>query len=167
MTVKPIRLEELALEALEALPQPLWAYDRATLKFVWANEFAVEWLGYPREVLFSKTIVDLHPPEYRCATAEAAANFKDGAADAGTWPIITANGEMLNAAVHWRSATYNGLDSVLASLRDITELARVQREREELQKENEKTSGARRTDAAALPAAIRRRSRQVSCNSAP
>lgn len=45
---------------------------------------------------------------------------------------------MLNAAVHWRSATYNGLDSVLASLRDITELARVQREREELQKENEK-----------------------------
>lgn len=73
MTVKPIRLEELALEAL---PQPLWAYDRATLKFVWANEFAVEWLGYPREVLFSKTIVDVHPPEYRYATAEAAANSR-------------------------------------------------------------------------------------------
>lgn len=136
MTTKPIRLEGLALEALEALPLPIWAYDRETLKFVWANDVAVEWLGHPREVLFSRTIVELRPPEFQKAIAEAAANFKDVASDAGTWPFITASGELLNAAVHWRRATYNGRDSVLASVRDLTELARVKSEWTALREEN-------------------------------
>ena len=52
MTVKPIRLEGLALEALEALPQPIWAYDRETLKFVWANDVAV---GAPLPVTIGHT----------------------------------------------------------------------------------------------------------------
>ncbi|MEW6091513.1 MAG: PAS domain S-box protein [Pseudomonadota bacterium] len=138
MASTPICLEGMALEALEALPHPLWAFDRETLKFVWANDVALEWLGYPRDALFSKTIVELRPPEYQQAIAEAAANFKDVAADAGTWPFITASGELLSAAVHWRRAFHNGREAVLASVRDLTELARVQREREALQKENTK-----------------------------
>lgn len=136
MKLKPIRLEGLALDALEALPQPIWAYDRETLRFVWANDVAVEWLGYSREVLFSKTIVELRPPEHQKAITDAARNFKEVAADAGTWPFITASGEFLNAAVHWHRATYNGRDAVLASVRDLTELARVQSERTALHEEN-------------------------------
>ncbi|MDX5365080.1 MAG: PAS domain S-box protein, partial [Alphaproteobacteria bacterium] len=136
MTLKPIRLEGLALEALEALPQPLWAFDRETLKFVWANDVALEWLGYSRNLLFSKTIVDLRPAEFQKAIAEAAANFKDIAVDAGTWPIVTGSGKLLNAAVHWRSVIFNGREAVLASVRDLTEYVRIEREREELRKEN-------------------------------
>ena len=134
--MKPVRLEGLALEALEALPQPIWAYDRETLKFVWANDVAVEWLGYTRGELFARTIIELRPPEYRAAIKETAAAFNDVAADAGVWPMVTGSGALLNAAIHWRRAIFNGRDAVLASVRDVTEFVRVEKESTLLKKEN-------------------------------
>jgi PAS domain S-box-containing protein len=136
MTVNPINLEGPAIEALVALPQPIWAFDRETMIFVWANDAAAEWLGYPRETLYTKTIFDLRAPTHRQATIDAVANFKDETADAGAWPIISGKGKRLIASVHWRSAILNGRTAILASAEDITELNRVRKEKEALQADN-------------------------------
>ena len=135
MTAKPINLEGPALDALGAMPQPIWVFDRETTKFVWANDAAVEWLGFSREALFSKTIIELRPPAFHQAIRDALADFTGISAGANTWPIINGRAERLLAAVHWRSAVFNGRDAVLATAQDITQSRRIQSERDTLRAE--------------------------------
>lgn len=142
MTVKPINLEKAALDAFDAMPQPIWVFDRETAKFVWANDGAVEWLGFSRETLFSKTIIEMRPPAFHQAVRTALAGFTDMAADAGSWPIINGRGERLIAAVHWRSAVFDGRDAVLATAQDITQSRRLQNERDTLRAEIDALRGS-------------------------
>jgi PAS domain S-box-containing protein len=137
MTEKPINLEGAALEAFNALPQPIWAFDRETTKFVWANDAALEWLGFSREALYSKTIIELRPPAYHRAIREAVANFKGISTDSGAWPIINGRAERLLTTVHWRRASFNGREVVLATAQDITQSKRILSERDALRAEND------------------------------
>lgn len=46
-------------------PQPMWAYDMETLRFVEVNDAAIATYGYSREEFLARTILDIRPAEDR------------------------------------------------------------------------------------------------------
>lgn len=55
--------ERLHRLMFESHPQPLWAYDIETLRFVAVNQAAVDSYGYTREEFLGMTIKEIRPPE--------------------------------------------------------------------------------------------------------
>ncbi len=47
----------------EANPQPMWAFDVASLEFLAVNDAAVRFYGYSRDELLAMTIMDIRPAE--------------------------------------------------------------------------------------------------------
>ncbi|MCP1335554.1 PAS domain-containing hybrid sensor histidine kinase/response regulator [Futiania mangrovi] len=114
-----------AFHRFDLLPDPIWIFDRQTLKILVINSAACAWLDYPRATLSSMTIEDLRPAEERPALRRTLANFTAEDGDAGWWRLNTRDGRALEAWIHWRRVAFEGRDAVLATARDVTELARA------------------------------------------
>lgn len=55
------RSEERYRSMFEKSPQPMWTYDRDTLRFVAVNEAAIRHYGYSRDEFAAMTIADIRP----------------------------------------------------------------------------------------------------------
>src|SRR5258705_9466289 len=63
-TPRAVAIGEAQYETIfNRLPQPTWILDRATLRFVAANEAATAHYGYSREEFLAMSYPDLHLPE--------------------------------------------------------------------------------------------------------
>jgi PAS domain S-box-containing protein len=67
----------------ESHPQPMWAFDLETLRFLAVNEAAVLHYGYTREEFLRMTILDIRPPEDIPALAAHLAGAGDAGPDGG------------------------------------------------------------------------------------
>ena len=59
-------------------PEPLWIYDRDTLRFCDVNAAALLHYGYSREEFLNMSILDIRPPEQRDKVLEYLKNERDG-----------------------------------------------------------------------------------------
>lgn len=113
-------------------PDPIWIYDRETLKFLDVNQAAIEKFGYSRARFLSMTIADIRPPEDVPVLQAAVAQLSDGAHEAGVWRIYTDSGDLKFVDFHWRTMEFSGRRAVLAAARDVTRVMELERERSEL-----------------------------------
>ncbi|WP_022729813.1 PAS domain S-box protein [Fodinicurvata sediminis] len=113
-------------------PDPIWIYDRESLKFLDVNQAAIEKFGYSRARFLSMTIADIRPPEDVPLLQAAVAQFSDGAHEAGVWRIYTASGDLKFVDFHWRTMEFKDRRAILAAARDVTRVIELERERSEL-----------------------------------
>ncbi|MCC5986149.1 MAG: PAS domain S-box protein [Pararhodobacter sp.] len=130
-------LSRSAMHAYDMLSLPVWVFSLKTLQILASNRAAQTWLGYDAQTLESMTITDLRPRADRARIVEQIRQFDVSMADAGTWTIIAGSGDHFTVAFHWHKVLFDGVEAVVASIRDITQTARAQAQAETLSAEVE------------------------------
>lgn len=102
-------------------PQPMWIYERATLRFLNVNEAATVKYGYSKEEFLRMTLADIRPPEdvakLRAAVAGAG---RDGYGESEGWRHVTKGGSLLHVTIHSQKLNYGDTDAVLVVASDVT-----------------------------------------------
>jgi PAS domain S-box-containing protein len=119
-------------------PDPMWLFDRDSLQCMEVNEVALRWLGYTRDEFLGLTIADLRPAEDVPRLLHTLGQLNTGFLPAGTWRLTSRSGAMVYADIRWSATEFDGRVAVLAAVRDVTRLVKLEAEREALlQRERE------------------------------
>jgi PAS domain S-box-containing protein len=122
----------------EAIPYPVWVYDRETLAIKDVNESAIRSYGYSREEFLSLTIKDLRPPEDIPTLLEHMRNLSNDKGNAGIWRHQKKDGSLIDVEITSDVVVFDGRDARLAVAADITERKKVE---EALQASEQKFRG--------------------------
>ena len=124
------------IAAFDQLAQPVGAFDRKTLKFLFMNKFGQDWLGYGENELADMAITDIHLKQDRDAIRRATTEALDPPPDARTWRVATKSGDIRATVQIWRQIRFRDRDAVLATISDVTDLEAARREKAALAEEN-------------------------------
>ncbi|MBO9151818.1 PAS domain S-box protein [Chitinophaga sp. GCM10012297] len=102
-------------------PQPMWVYDRETLRFVDVNDAALDLYGYSLEEFLKMTILQIRPPEEVSRLLESHKTVHPGFHDYGTWKHLKKNGALMYVDVNTFCTVYKGRDVEIVSVWDVTE----------------------------------------------
>jgi len=102
-------------------PEPMWVYDRETLRFLAVNDAAVQHYGYSRDQFLAMTIRDIRPAEDVPALLENIARVTEGFDLAGVWQHRLANGQMVLVEVTSHTLEFQGRPAELVLAHDVTE----------------------------------------------
>lgn len=105
-------------------PLPSWMFDLGTLQILEVNQAAIGALGYTREELLSLGVDDLWAEEegrFRWHIGALVANRR---ADFQS-RYRRKDGATIEAAIHWSTLDQGGRRVCIASMNDVTELARL------------------------------------------
>jgi PAS domain S-box-containing protein len=110
-------------------PNPMWVYDRETLRFLAVNDAALRTYGYSRDEFLDMSIEDIRPPEDVPALRATA----DGAGDrglnpSGVWRHLRKDGTELEVQVTSNDHLFAGRRSRVVLAIDVTEQLRAERE---------------------------------------
>ena len=112
----------------ESNPVPMWVYDKASFRFLAANDALIDLLGYSRDVLLGMTLFQVVVEEQH-ATVRQIAGTLEGRVDAGlTWLLIKADGGRADVDAYARTLNYEGREARLVATIDITERNQASRE---------------------------------------
>jgi diguanylate cyclase (GGDEF)-like protein/PAS domain S-box-containing protein len=106
-------------------PQPMWVWDRSTLRFLEVNDAAVGHYGYSRDEFLAMRITDIRPPEEVPALL-AAIEEPLGLTHHGTWKHVLKDGRIIEAQVTSHELVFDGVDAVLLAVQDVTERNRLE-----------------------------------------
>jgi diguanylate cyclase (GGDEF)-like protein/PAS domain S-box-containing protein len=106
-------------------PQPMWVWDRSTLRFLEVNDAAIAHYGYSRDEFLSMQITDIRPPEEVPALL-AAINEPLGLTHSETWKHVLKDGRIIEAEVTSHELVFDGVDAVLLAVQDVTERNRLE-----------------------------------------
>ncbi|MDX6515687.1 MAG: hypothetical protein QOH73_1353 [Gaiellaceae bacterium] len=114
---------DTSYEALfEAHPQPMWVFDRESLRFLAVNEAAVAAYGYARSAFLAMTIADIRPAE-------------DGRAlEAGASRHRKQDGSLIDVRVRSNPISFAGRDACLVLVEDVTAESRLEEQLRQSQK---------------------------------
>lgn len=119
----------------DANPQPMFVYDRETLRILEVNDAAVLKYGYSRMEFLSLTLKDFRPPEDVERMLAAMKPGRPKIRRSGEWRHRLKDGAIIDVDITAQDLIFKGRDAVLAVAHDITERKRAERklkEREEL-----------------------------------
>jgi PAS domain S-box-containing protein len=126
MSLPPL-LSQLSLSEGSGLlfedhPQPMWAFDCETLRFMAVNAAAVHHYGYAREEFLRMTIRDIRPPEDIPALAAHLAGVSDDHLDrAGLWRHRRKDGALIWVEITSTPVLLQGRRAALTLVHDVTE----------------------------------------------
>lgn len=118
--------EEKYKTLFENNPMPLVVYNRQTLLIQDINQASVEKYGYSKEDINGKTILDIRPKENIDKVTNLIVKKTDGIENAGVWKHQKKNGEVIDVEVYRKSIEYNGEDSILGLLNDVTDKLKIE-----------------------------------------
>jgi len=115
--------EERHRRLFDENPNPLYIYDRETLRFLEVNHAAVERYGYTREEFLARTILDIRPADEqerlrRMVTAPLTGPVPP---HAGQWRHVRKDGAVRRVEVFTRNITQQGRPAVLVLPIDLTD----------------------------------------------
>lgn len=110
----------------ECHPDPMWIYDRETLRFLDVNHAAIAKYSYSRDEFLAMTIEDIRPTEDVAKLHENLANPAAGFNDAGIWRHRLKSGEIISVAITAHTLDHDGTKAELVSARDVTQLLALQ-----------------------------------------
>jgi PAS domain S-box-containing protein len=116
---------------------PVWVFSTESLEILAANQAAVDWLGYDLEVMRGMTIAELRPESDRLRILDEVRQFSGQTKDAGTWAIIDQAGNHFTAHFSWSRVNFDGVEAVVASIRDMTPVKHIEALSAELQAQND------------------------------
>jgi len=110
-------------------PQPVWVYDRNTLRIVAASNAAVASYGYSREELLSMTANDLRPPEdvasYLAYLETATGPERLGLTAAHPWRHRYKDGTIVDVEVTSDDLILDGVECRMALCQNVTQRNRA------------------------------------------
>ena len=127
--------ERIYKELFENNPNPMWVYDRDTLRFLAVNEVAVSHYGYSREEFLGTTIESIRPPADVPTLRESVRNVTGTIRKVGTWKHLRKNGEIIDVEITTHDLEFGGRPARLVLATDVTERKRAEAERDTLEKQ--------------------------------
>jgi two-component system cell cycle sensor histidine kinase/response regulator CckA len=100
-------------------PQPMWVFDRASLRLLEVNEAAVALYGYSPHEFLAKRITDLLPPEDAPAVVESLRDL-DSQVQPLEWRHRLKNGNVIDVEAMTHQIRHARRNAVLAVLIDVT-----------------------------------------------
>jgi len=120
------RESELRYRSLfEAITEPLFVYDRETLRYLAVNQAAVDRYGYSRDEFLTMTIKDIRPPEDIPALLEMVGRSLGDSEVRGVWRHRTKSGEILEVEIFAYGLTWSGKPASLVEARDVTQIRKA------------------------------------------
>jgi diguanylate cyclase (GGDEF)-like protein/PAS domain S-box-containing protein len=102
-------------------PQPMWAYDLETLRFLDVNETAIEKYGYSRDEFLAMRITDIRPESDR---DRLLANLRSRGArpvdSSGPWQHRLRDGRLIDVTITSHNQDFGGRRAALVCVRDVT-----------------------------------------------
>jgi PAS domain S-box-containing protein len=128
MTVKEISNTNRNL--FEVSPQPSWVYDIKTLKFLDVNEAAIIHYGYSKNEFLRMTLRDIRPPEdldildvaLQVVRKERPKHSKK------IYRHRIKSGEIIDVQIQSNHYNFNGIESEIVLISDITSIIKSKRE---------------------------------------
>jgi two-component system cell cycle sensor histidine kinase/response regulator CckA len=119
---------EAALSASEAHyrllfernPNPLYVYDKGTLKFLAVNDVMVRHYGYSREEFLGMTLEDIRPHEEVSRLRKELAQVEEGLFEAGEWRHRKKDGTIVDVEITRHTLTFAGRPAGLVMALDVT-----------------------------------------------
>jgi PAS domain S-box-containing protein len=106
-------------------PQPMWAFDADSLRFVAVNDQAVAHYGYSREEFLGMTVLDIRPPESVDAVRERVANVRDGLKSLQGITHQRKDGTVMEVELTVHEVKLSGRMTRLVLVKDVTEARRT------------------------------------------
>jgi len=101
-------------------PQPMWMYDRDTLRFLAVNNAAVHLYGYSRTEFLAMTLRDIRPPEDIPALLKAVAAVDEGYTPPHGWRHRKQDGTIIQVEITSHTIDFDGRPAELVMARDLT-----------------------------------------------
>ncbi|MDX5358762.1 MAG: PAS domain S-box protein, partial [Rhodobacterales bacterium] len=124
MVEQPMLSRE-AIAGFDLLSLPVWVFSVNSLQIRASNRAAQVWLGYDSCELEALTIADLRPATDRDRIVERVRQLREMRTDAGNWTIVAKSGAQYVASFAWHRVIFEGEDAILASIRDMTQVAKA------------------------------------------
>ncbi|ABF39671.1 multi-sensor hybrid histidine kinase [Candidatus Koribacter versatilis Ellin345] len=115
-------------------PQPMWVFDRNTLRFTEVNDSAVQKYGYSRDEFLRMTIKDIRPREDVAVLERNLEETRSRSRDVGVWRHLKKDGSMLDVEITGCSVAMDGKAQRLILANDITERKQMEAELRQSQK---------------------------------
>lgn len=113
-------------------PEPMWIYQRGTLKYLTVNKAAIQKYGYSEQEFLAMTIADIRPAEDLPALNATIAEGSTGCKKAGVWRHLTKSGDILLVDITSHTTTINGTEAVMVCARDITKQLQLEQLNDDL-----------------------------------
>lgn len=143
-------LSRSAVEAYDLLPLPIWEFSATTFRILNANAAMCDWTGHDADALAQMTITDLLAEADRARMAEEIRLFTEAKTASGPWTVISQSGEPRSALFNWSKITGEGVETILSSLKAVTESSHSEEMAGTLIRENETLREKDRLSAANL-----------------
>ena len=122
------RREETLKLLFDGNPVPMLVYDKETLRFLAANDAALDYYGYNREQFLSMNIADVRCPEDRDNLAELVKQLEPSRR-AQASRHLKSDGSVVKVDVYSRALTFTGRPARFVAVIDVTDRERVEEER--------------------------------------
>ncbi len=133
-----LRESELSFRLLFAgNPVPMWVYDLESLEFMEVNDAAVSHYGYSREEFLSMRLADIRPAEDVKLLYEKLGRERKILDESGPWRHRLKDGRIIRVQTTSHLLTWNGRQSSLVVVQDISLRLRVEEEIRQLNSELE------------------------------
>ncbi|MBL8116889.1 MAG: PAS domain S-box protein [Anaerolineae bacterium] len=115
-------------------PHTMWVYDSQTLAFLAVNDAALQHYGYSKDEFLSMTILDLSPAQEVEAVLKQQREGKPFSSER-TWKHRKKDGSLIDVEILGHIFRYEGRESVLVAVHDVTERKRTEEQRLALTRE--------------------------------
>jgi PAS domain S-box-containing protein len=102
-------------------PQPMWVFDRRTLRFLEVNEAAIAHYGYSRAEFLALRITDIRPVKEVPRLLEDVHQQRPALRGSGEWRHRVKDGRIIDVQITAHELTFEAREAVLIVAVDITE----------------------------------------------
>lgn len=113
---------------LDRIPDPLFVYDRETLRYLAVNDAAIATYGYSRDEFLSMTVKDIRDPAEIPALLEMLATVPGGYQNRGQWRHLKRDGTPIDVEITAHDLTFDNRSACVVLARDVTQRKRVEAE---------------------------------------
>lgn len=112
----------------ESSPQPMWVFDRETLRFLSVNNAAIAKYGYSADEFLAMTIKEIRPKEDVPRLIESLARQLQGVDHSGIWRHTLKDGTLIDVEIVSHVLEFAGRKAELVLANDVTERLKAERE---------------------------------------
>jgi PAS domain S-box-containing protein len=105
---------------IQSSPEPIFVFDKDTLKFLEVNQPALNFYGYNRDEFLKLDLTDLYSPEDFQSLMDSIKNYEQNKTT-NVFRQKTKSGKDIFVRLTYNFFKYNGLDSFFVVVKDVTE----------------------------------------------
>jgi diguanylate cyclase (GGDEF)-like protein/PAS domain S-box-containing protein len=108
-------------------PEPMWIFDRETLRILAVNAAAVRQYGYTEAEFLALTIVDLRPSDEHARLAHALLDPPPSLSERGVWTHVRKDGSTVFVKVSSHALEFDGRPARFVMAHDVSDRMEIER----------------------------------------